>query len=81
MMESPENEAENEDQEEEEEKVTDEQSTEEEDEDEGEAAQEGFDASHGAFNTGPLAPNSVITEPVTSGGDAGNSTPGPEEDD
>lgn len=80
MMESPEKETEDEDKEEEE-VVEGQTGDEEEDEDEGTETQEGFDASHGAFNTGPLAPNSVITEPVTSGGDAGNSTPGPEEDD
>ncbi len=56
--------------EEEEEKAVDkgrEEDSEEEAEEEADA--EGFDASSGAFNTGPINLDSNINDPVTSGGD------------
>ena len=40
---------------------------------------EGFDASSGSFNTGPINLDSNIYDPVTSGGD-GSTIPLPEDD-
>jgi len=47
------------------------QTGEEEEKDDGKGSQEGFDASRGSFNTGPLNPTPNVNTPVTSGGDAG----------
>ena len=52
----------------------------EEDKDDGKGSQEGFDASHGAFNTGPLDPTPNVNTPVTSGGDAGPGSWEPKDD-
>ena len=75
QMTPPSEEAEEEEEEEAIEKGREEEA-EEEEEEEGEA--EGFDASSGSFNTGPVNLDSNIYDPVTSGGD-GSTVPLPEE--
>ena len=70
LMKPPSEEAKQEEEEEEEEAALDkgrDEDSEEESEEEAEA--EGFDASSGNFNTGPINLDSNIYDPVTSGGD------------
>ena len=81
LMKPPSEEANQDDEEDEEEEVLEtgrdeDGQGEEEQEDE---QSEGFDASSGSFNTGPVNLDSNIYDPVTSGGD-GSTIPLPEDD-
>ena len=70
LMKPPSEEAKQDDEEDDEENAVDKGREEDSDEDaEEDAEAEGFDASSGAFNTGPINLDSNIYDPVTSGGD------------